>query len=519
MPEHLRALVVILVLTGPVLWLAQKPLCAMAMARQDYQRRCLLWLLVTLIAFLSHNFWIYVFVSGTLIAALSRRDRNPLAVYCLLLFAVPPFSDSIPGFGLVNYLFDLNHIRLLNLCILLPLAARLYEQRAERLPASSVPDYLLAGHLILIVGLVFVVAPLTGTVRQVFLLLLDVWLPYYVASRALKSREDFREVSAGFVLAAALLAVVALFEFARGWLLYSSLTSAIGVRWSFGSYLLRGEGGALRALASTGHSIVLGYVLMVGLAFLIYLGYAIRPRSSWWLAGLLLIAGLVASLARGPWVGAVAVLTVGLGIGNAAGKRIAWMVTCVALLGVALWASPWATKLIGYLPFVGTVDEGSVTYRQRLIEVSLYVLWQNPIFGAFDYLRNPAMEQMRQGEGIIDMVNTYLGVALTSGIVGLLLFVGPFAWAAVAIVRARRSVQAQEVEIEGLGRALLAALLGILITIATVSPINAVPTVYWVVVGLSVSYARRFGSSQSAKTSNPRGAAVPRRGAAVRPAP
>ena len=32
------------------------------------------------------------------------------------------------------------------------------------------------------------------------------------------------------------------------------------------------------------------------------------------------------------------------------------------------------------------------------------------------------MEDLRQGEGIIDLVNTYLGVALSYGVIGLFFF-------------------------------------------------------------------------------------------------
>jgi O-antigen ligase len=150
--------------------------------------------------------------------------------------------------------------------------------------------------------------------------------------------------------------------------------------------------------------------------------------------------------------------------------------------------------VIDHLPFVGTVDEGSVTYRQRLFEVSMLVFWQSPLFGSFDYINNPLMEEMRQGQGIIDIVNSYLAVSLAHGVVGLVLFVGPFLTVLVACWRTHRRTGHLDPGSEAVGRAVLACMIGILVTIATVSSISVVPTIYWMVLGLGVAYARGFSA-------------------------
>ena len=83
MPEHLRALVVILVLAVTVFKLAERPLTAAAISLRDYRRRRNLWFAITLIAFFSHNFWVYLAVAGAVIFHFGRRDRNPFALYCM----------------------------------------------------------------------------------------------------------------------------------------------------------------------------------------------------------------------------------------------------------------------------------------------------------------------------------------------------------------------------------------------------------------------------------------------------
>jgi O-antigen ligase len=150
-----------------------------------------------------------------------------------------------------------------------------------------------------------------------------------------------------------------------------------------------------------------------------------------------------------------------------------------------LLLSPMGPKIIDLLPFIGEVESFNVTYRQRLFDVSLVVIRSNPWFGSFDYLNNVAMEEMVQGEGIIDIVNSFIGVALAYGLVGLGLFVGVFTCAGWSVVRVIRSTSTES-ELHDVARALLIALVGIVVTITTVSSIGVIPLVYWITCGLCV---------------------------------
>jgi len=120
----------------------------------------------------------------------------------------------------------------------------------------------------------------------------------------------------------------------------------------------------------------------------------------------------------------------------------------------------------------------------------MIVIKRNPWFGSINYLDTPEMESMRQGQNIIDIVNTYISVALEKGFVGLGLFVSFFFLTLLGIYRAMHSVQDKDSEEHLLGRVLLATLLAILIIIFTVSSISVIPIVYWSVAGLGVAYAQ-----------------------------
>jgi O-antigen ligase len=151
--------------------------------------------------------------------------------------------------------------------------------------------------------------------------------------------------------------------------------------------------------------------------------------------------------------------------------------------------SPYRDRVINILPFIGDTDVGSVTYRQTLLENSLLVISQRPWFGGGNYYNELASMGMVQGEGIIDLVNTYICIALSQGCVGLVLFVGVFAAAGARLFRASTGAELSP-EVHLLGRSLISTLVAMLVTIATVSPILCIPTLYWTLAGLCVGCVR-----------------------------
>lgn len=496
MPEHFRALTVILFLASVVFLLARRPATAL-IPPGDFKRRRNLWFLLTVLAFVSHSFWLYLGAGAVILYLAGRREHNPMALFYMLLFLIPPASLQVPGFGLVNYLVDLNHIRLLTVCVLLPAALALRRQADTLRFGRTWPDRLLAAGLLLMSALYLRETTLTDTLRQTLYLLIDVLLPYYVASRGLRQISDFKDTLLAFVLASFLLALIGVAEYVRHWLLYSALIDAMGVPWSMSGYLSRG--GSLRASVTTGQAIVLGYVMSVAIGLFLFLqGYLRRPWQRL-MGALLLAAGLFAPLSRGPWIGAMVIVVVFIALGRGALRRLVLLAAAGLLALPLLTAVPGGDKVLDLLPFIGTVDKENITYRERLMDNSWIVIQRNPLFGSFDFRNTPEMQSMIQGEGIIDIVNTYINLALRVGLVGLGLFVAFFAAVLHGIRKAMRSFPDKDDERRQLGRALLATLVGILVIIFTVSSITFIPVVYWTIAGLGVAYVqmvRRLDQSQ-----------------------
>ncbi len=485
MPEHLKALVVILVLATMVFAFARGPACGVAIAEDDFVRRRNLWFAITLIAFLSHNFWIYIALTGSLLVWAAPLEKNKVALFLFLIFTLPRISAEVPGFGGIRYFFLIDYFRLFSLAVLLPAAAALHQQAVAAGSRATTTDKILAAYIILNAILQFEYIPLTGTLRGLLIVITDAVLPYYVASRSLKNMQSFRDALMSLSVGVMILAVISIFEMARHWLLYSKLDTALGVLWEYGDYLDRDD--SLRASATSGQPIVLGYIMAVTLGIVLYLRRTISSSLPW-LAGLaLIVAGEITPISRGPWIGFAIALVAYLALGHKAGVRLGSLLLIGLLASPLLLTTAIGDKIIDLLPFVGTIETGNIGYRQRLFELSLQIIGYSPLFGMPDFLIY--LEELRQGQGIIDMVNSYLIIVLNSGLIGLGLFLTFFGMIMAGIVKRMRGMEKTEEQHE-LGQALIAALLGILVTISTVSPISYISIVYWTVAGLGVAYVQ-----------------------------
>lgn len=484
MPEYIRSLIVILVLAAIVFAFAHRPAVSISGAA-DFTRRRNLWFGLTLAAFLGHGYWIYMGIAILLLSFANRREHNPTALFFFVLFVVPELPVPIPGLGLINYVFELPHSRLLSLFILLPVSLLLMRRSDTTSFGRTWPDKAMAGYLLLLAVLSFRGDSFTNSLRQIFYLFTDIYLPYYVFSRSLTNLQAFRDTSISLVLAIMVLALLGSFEFLKHWLLYSSLSDSLGLGGGI-DYL--GRDGMLRAVVSSGQSIVLGYLMVVGIGLYLLFHRSIQSKFSYRLGMLLLLAGLISPVSRGPWLGAVLLLIIFIATGRYAVRRL-MALGMAGMLALSLAAVlPGGERVLNLLPFIGKTEIKNVDYRERLIENSMIVIKRNPWFGSTDYMKTPEMESMRQGQGIIDIVNSYIAVALRAGVVGLTLYVGFFILTVLGLFRAMRSIPDRNSDEYLLGQVLLATMSSVLFIIFTVSSISYIPVVYWSLAGMCVAY-------------------------------
>jgi O-antigen ligase len=165
-----------------------------------------------------------------------------------------------------------------------------------------------------------------------------------------------------------------------------------------------------------------------------------------------------------------------------AAKRLAGGLTALAVLFALMYVSPLKESVLDRLPFIGTADQETVEYRRVLAEVSWTLIQQNPFFG--DPFVASRMESLRNGQGIIDIVNGYIYTALFNGLVGLALLVG---FSLLALFRGFAAFRQSNDDRDArtLGAALLASMVAALVYVATAGYNETL----YMLFGLSVSYA------------------------------
>jgi O-antigen ligase/polysaccharide polymerase Wzy-like membrane protein len=494
MPHSLKDLIVVLVLALVVFRLA-RPIAMHFTTDADFARRRNVWLVLTIAAFLSPSFWLFTALAIPVLVWAGRKDPNPVAAYLMLFHVIPSLPLAIPVVG-INELFDLDSYRLLSFCILIPAALQLRRTRdATRIAGLQSMDVLLLAFGLLQIALYIppdlpnhVILPdsLTNVLRRGLLFFVDVYVLYFVISRSCANRRRLVDAMAAFCLGCAVMAAVAAFESLRHWLLYADLQ----VSWtanSTRSYLERA--GVLRAQASAGHSLALGYLLAVAFGFWLYLQTLVDSKRSRLGVTLLFWLGLVAAYSRGPWVGALAIYLAFMAVGPGGFARTFKAAAVIGITFGALSLTPLGDRIVNVLPFLGgSVDKANVAYRQKLATRSWELIQEHPLLG--DQLAYFKMNDLRQGEGIIDLVNTYADIALFYGLIGLFFFVG---FALLGLVRAYRTVGEMAVidpDLARLGTSLVACILGTLLMIFDSSFILGYEKMFYVLVGLAAAYAQ-----------------------------
>lgn len=491
---RLKALIVVLAIALLMFGLGRIALASFAQAA-DWNRRRNVWILLTIAAFAAPGYWWFAVVAVVILLQAARRDSNPIALYLLLLHVVPPVQVDLPAIGF-NKLFEVDNYRLLAFCVLIPAVVRF--RRANRNSASlrlDAMDWLLllwgAIQIVLFVPPDLPGQPLlqdspTNFVRRVFLFFPDIYVTYYAVSRLCWSRRLLVEAMASYCMGALILAAVAVYETGRHWLLYEELTKLWSESGRAGFYLFRGN--SLRAEAASGHALALGYLLAIAFGFWLYLKSEITSRWARMAGIVVLWLGLLATYSRGPWIAAFSIYFLIAALRPGGPVRLVKATLVAAVLIGLLALTPLGERLINALP-LGTksVDAGTVDYRQRLAARSWELIQQHPYFG--NQTAFMQMGDLRQGEGIIDFVNSYAQIALFYGLIGLGALVGFMLLGVFRTYRQSRRTKAI-VDLQLLGVSLMATIAGVLILLSTTSFIFALPVMFYALGGCAAAYSR-----------------------------
>jgi hypothetical protein len=487
----IKALIVVVTIAATIFHFS-KPIALRFISGEDFSRRRVVWFVLTFLGFISPNFWLYALIAVPMLVWAGRKDSNPIALYLLMLHVVPPIGVIIPILG-NNGLFPLENYRLLALCVLLPATIR-YRKHPEEHDAGAfgAMDILLLTFGVLQVALYtppdlphhFVIpdSP-TNALRRGVLFLLDAYLLYYAVSRICRSRRKLVDAMATFCLACAVMAALAFFERTKGWLLYVDIAGRWGSDPNATFYLTRG--GSVRAQVSAGHSIALGYLIAVAFGFWLYLRSHVGSRIHRIGVTVLLWGGLFGAFSRGALLGAATIYFTFISAGPRAVSRVVKGISLALVIAGLIAVPPVGNQILELIPTMGKPAD---IYRHRLAERGWEVVLAHPFFG--DRFPWPEMEDLRQGEGIIDIVNTYLGVALEYGFIGLFIFLSFILLGMIRAYARARKLSRSDPDLASLGTSLAACIVGTLLVIDSSSFILGCEKLFYVLAGLATAYAR-----------------------------
>ena len=202
-----------------------------------------------------------------------------------------------------------------------------------------------------------------------------------------------------------------------------------------------------------------------------------------WLVIALFAAAIFVTGSRGAWVTAAIAVAVFVVLRPNAGRQLAGALAVGAVILAVMYMTPLKESVLDRLPFIGSADQDTIEYREQLADGSWHLIKQNPFFGdPFVYLR---MESLRQGQGIIDIVNGYLYTALFTGFVGLFLQVSVLLRLVVAGLGDVLAVRGERFRSRRPGRGAAGLLRRHAVFIATAG----FGTTTYILCGLLVSYA------------------------------
>lgn len=387
-----------------------------SMRRTLQYRPAIVAVAMPLVAWGAPSVWLLHATMLLLVPFLARRPGEVAPLYLFSLLLLPGLDQSISIGSLKLFDFGVHDALAIGAMIrLLPFA----EGRLRGILRLDLPVLT----LVLLLAIAFARdTSVTHFFRLTIDMALDYAVPYFIVSRSVRSFEDIRLCMVWLACGAAIISVVLLYEARTSWPMYNSLYERYGVPELL---LVKTRGGVLRAAGPFLESTAMAMVLT--LCFLAaWLSHsAFRSKRHHLCVLLLLLAGLVAPQSRGAWLGLlIGMLATDLYRGRY--RLVIWRLMLVGAAGGILLSlahiNPYLSETMGLAG--GSVD--TVEYRERLLQRGIEEFRDSPITGHSWPEIQIRMEDMRQGEGIIDFVNSYVFVALISGAIGLAIFVGAF---------------------------------------------------------------------------------------------
>ena len=463
------------------------------------------WALLTVAVFLSPSVEIYFIIVGIVLVFLAPKlVEDRLQFYFAMLPVIPVYVQwrlTLPG---VDTLLIFDHIKLLALLLLVPIYLRRPRRTGPDLKPSLAASRSRRVFIIFFAFLVFSLmldlreSNFTSIVRGVLDRYLDQLILVIVIFVICQSRETVDKVFFGTLLSGIFLGFLSCIEAGTHWQVYHTIDASF----SIGGISLKRQGAAFRggflrtpvSMAPIPFGIFMSICLVLNFYFLRLKKLGNTEYGGSILMTCIFLAGLLFSGSRGAWM--LTILMIGLMvIMQEQFKPLRWLAV-VGAIGGLLLVPPVVQYLVAHDPY------GTFQYRIDLLSNSLIAVKDSFYLGSLDFKEHPAMLDSLQGQGIVDVVNAYIGIGLGSGVPLLIVFVYVILRVVFLLARLRKKAEGQDELklLEWQARIALVLIIGEFAMILSMSLVDRVAHYLWVslMLGLCVyRYGDRELNSKS----------------------
>lgn len=420
-------------------------------------------------------------IAGVILLVLAPGRPTQRAMYYIMTLPAAPIviAANIPFPGL-NYLITIDFPKIAAAAILVPLLFIPVASRVKRLQSADL--IILLFTLFAAVQMVFAFNFTSGLRVFVDLLLLNL-IPFVALSRAFATADDGAASAIVWLFLAGIFSAVAVATQIWSWNFYTFATPSF-----FGQV----RDGIVRVSGTT-NPFVFGLIVVLGMGAVELIRREKRMSASFaWFWRIVLAVALILSTARGAMLAAVAMYATFWYF-----TRFPRAARAAGIMATIFVIAPLAFVVLLNIDFQAVDKYGTFEYRRQLLLASYDQIAANPIFGDPFFADSPIMQKMRQGEGIVDVVNHYLGVTLSYGFVGLALYLATIAAVVQPLLALGRDVRiTDDCKMENERAFHLACLAAYFALLTTTSSISLMPHVGAVVLAAAAGFVMRARSSR-----------------------
>ncbi len=396
---------------------------------------------------------------GLLLPGANALDlRAKLFMFCLPLMPMLKYTLAISGLTFFQFTF----VNLLSIGFIIAMLRSGVSMRSRALVSW---DLAFAGMLAMQIFMDARGNHLTFALRACVIVLFNLGIPYLAISRACYRSHSPGALMLACIASCCILAIIAGFESQKHWLVYENLTARIHADPDVVTGYAKQRGGLLRARVTWSESTGLSLFLGLQFVMLVALRRRIGSNLAFVCTGAILLIGVFFTFARVGYV----VLGVGLIACFIYERRWGHLIGLLFLMPmIATMIVLLAHVIPAVAASIGMADDADTTvdYRSRLLAAGLDLFKANWLEGMSMDEINDRLDFMRQGEGIIDLVNQPLIIFMRAGLLGGLVYYAILA----GVVRGLfANAKRLSPDLRAAGGACFAGLLGLTVSLVTTS--------------------------------------------------